>query len=299
MFLFFLLLLPSPIITCHLRVLDHENPDDYCHRHLPPGSLCLLRPEWVHPTQSFIGHVEASCTRSLIERQSSADLKQYLMNNVVPLIIGPTTLPTTTFPTSTFFQSTPGYYIVDHHHLAYALYMAHLDFKRPQVHRLLYACVQFNYVNLSASHFWQQMNNQHLVFLENERGQSISIKDLPQNVKMLTDNPYRTFASWLRQSHGYLKTDDSSVYFLECQWADYLRVRYPLETYLMLPEQQMIHDFIYRAAPQLQIQALQSILQSAVAYAVSNRSVHMPGYNDQQTKYVPKPIKLDSYGCPL
>jgi len=234
-----------------------------------------------------------------METLDSPDLRSFLMENAVPTVIGPG-------------PDGANFYITDHHHFATALFQAFLSFKRPTVHRLLYACIQADYSQLDVDHFWIKMEEEKLVFLEDEKGNNISVQQLPDDLKLMADNPYRTLASWLRSSHAFIKCgmkktnklpqckDKVAPFFIECYWADFMREKFPLNDYPIVPDPEPpIRDFIYRAALQLQTEALKSIFKEAVKYAMEPVAKNMPGYNESPNLLAPEPIQLDASGCPM
>eukprot|EP01124_Arcella_intermedia_P036076 TRINITY_DN9372_c1_g1_i1.p1 TRINITY_DN9372_c1_g1~~TRINITY_DN9372_c1_g1_i1.p1 ORF type:complete len:335 (+),score=15.29 TRINITY_DN9372_c1_g1_i1:65-1006(+) len=281
-----------------LDITDMRNycSEQYLSQTLKPGDYCLIKPERVHPTQVFVGKVEMECTKSYIQSLSSADLKALLVDNMAPTVIGPG----------------PEFYITDHHHFAVALFQAFLDFERPSLHRVLYACIQADYSALNSTLFWRKMEQQRYVFLEDEHGEKITVNQLPDNLKLMADNPYRTFASWLRKGFAYVKCgtkktaklpqckNESAPFFLECLWGDHLRARFPIDHYPSIPDvRPPLKDFIYRASLQLQTEAMMSLLEEAVAFAVSPASQGMPGFNLAQDKVPPHAVPLDRHGCPM
>ena len=295
----------SSRIVCNISKLDPDDELNYCHtryrnNNLERGDYCLLRPELVRPTQIFIGRVEMECTKLSIESKDSNDLRELIMDHQIPTIIGPDKKSNTDV----------GFYITDHHHFALALFEAFLDFKRPHIHRLLYACIQENYDNMTEKNFWRMMKDEQLVFLEDEYGNQIDIDAIPKNLKSMTDNPYRTFASWLRKSYAFIKCgtkntgglpqcmNQTAQFFIECYWADHIRKKFPFDNFKIPPDNYtVVDDFIYNVALQLQSQALQSILRDGITYAISDASRSMPGYNQDIDKLPPKMVDLDKYGC--
>jgi hypothetical protein len=300
-----LLLLPfsclSLLVECDItKELDPEDPFSYCParyaaKQLQPGDYCLLRPERVHPTQVFVGKVEMECAKAQMEYLTSHELRTLLMDNYVPTVIG---------PNGEFF-------ITDHHHFAVALFEAFLDYDRPVLHRVLYACIQTDYSNYNLTSFWRQMMNQRYVFLEDEHGNNITTADLPETLKLMADNPYRTFASWLRKSNAYIKCGGKKTkhlmqcknvtapFFIECYWADFMRKIYPLNNYPVWPD--MISpesDFIYRAALQLQVEAFLSVYEEAIKVSLTNQAANLPGFNIERDKMPPAAVKIDNHGCP-
>eukprot|EP01126_Amoeba_proteus_P009478 TRINITY_DN13591_c0_g1_i4.p1 TRINITY_DN13591_c0_g1~~TRINITY_DN13591_c0_g1_i4.p1 ORF type:complete len:171 (-),score=33.40 TRINITY_DN13591_c0_g1_i4:510-1022(-) len=139
------------------------------------------------------------CVQQELEKLDDGDLGDRLLENNVPTVVGPE----------------GNLYLIDHHHFGLALFEAFLDFKRPMIHKVLYACVQADYSNYSLPVFWRIMENRNYVLLRDERGNNISVSDLPTSLKALRDNPYRSLASWVRHSNGYVKCGSKGTTHLD------------------------------------------------------------------------------------
>jgi len=203
------------------------------------------------------------------------------------------------------------FYITDHHHFAVALFQAFLNFERPVLHRVLYACIQADYSDLNKTSFWHKMINQKFVFLEDERGNNITTADIPVTLKLMADNPFRTLASWLRKSYAFIKCGSKKTkhlsqcdkiqtpFFIECVWADFIRRKYPLTDFPAWPDViPPLDDFIYRASLQLQVDALLTVLDGAIELALSPSANFLPGYNVERDKVPPTKVIIDNHGCP-
>jgi len=300
--LIILLIAVSPVYSLcdDAVILDEMDITNYCSDRLSLGSLtvgdvCLIKPERVRPTQVFIGKVEMECTKVEMESLDSPGLKKMLVDNLVPTVIGPG----------------PDFYIVDHHHFAVALFQAFLDFKSPQIHRVLYACIQDDFSTLNKTTFWKKMIKHNYVFLEDEYGKKITYSDIPPSLKLMADNPYRTFASWMRRSFAYIKCgtkkthkmpqcqDSSAPFYIECLWANHFREKFPMDDYPSTPDVKPdLPDFIYRASLQLQTEAMLSHFNEGILYSTSSLSKNMPGYNNVQKLLPVVPIELNNRGCP-
>jgi len=279
-------------------VMDALDPHNYCSEKLlrgtlKKGSLCLSRPEYLTPTQLFVGKLEADCTRRKLETMSDVDLKADLMDNVVPVVMGPG----------------GKLYIVDHHHYALSLFLASLTFNRPLIHRTLYVCVQLDYSSKNVSDFWDTMTAQSLTYLYDEFGHPITPSDLPLNIKELHDNPYRSLASWVRKSFGYIKCgtkgtknvpicqrNDTAPFFLECIWGNFIMKKFTFRNFVEEPTiRPLLENFIFEANRQSQAAALANYLPEIVSYCISTAAANLPGYNKN---YLPaKPVAIDSNGC--
>jgi len=234
------------------------------------------------------------CAKREIEKKNSSNLRAHLVDNFVPGVIGPNS----------------EIYITDHHHFAVALFQAFLDFHRPAIHRVLYACIQADYSTMNFTSFWRQMQIQRFVFLEDERGNNITSAQLPESLKLMADNPYRTLASWLRKSNAYIKCGSKKTaklaqckgtpapFFIECYWGDFLRKQFPLSNYPAWPDViPPLEDFIYRASLQLQTEALVSVLGDAINFALTPQASFLPGFNIERDKMPPTPVVIDRFGC--
>eukprot|EP01126_Amoeba_proteus_P009476 TRINITY_DN13591_c0_g1_i11.p1 TRINITY_DN13591_c0_g1~~TRINITY_DN13591_c0_g1_i11.p1 ORF type:complete len:311 (-),score=57.02 TRINITY_DN13591_c0_g1_i11:510-1442(-) len=230
-FIFSLFIYGEAKLYCSLSKLDPEDPSVYCSEmylagKLEAGSLCLVRPERIFPTQVYVGKTEMHCVQQELEKLDDGDLGDRLLENNVPTVVGPE----------------GNLYLIDHHHFGLALFEAFLDFKRPMIHKVLYACVQVcfspnfhlhsfystkilvstpanrhqaDYSNYSLPVFWRIMENRNYVLLRDERGNNISVSDLPTSLKALRDNPYRSLASWVRHSNGYVKCGSKGTTHLD------------------------------------------------------------------------------------
>lgn len=278
--------------------MDALDPSNYCSEKLlrgtlKRGSLCLSRPEYLTPTQMFVGKLEADCTRRKMEAMSDVALKEDLMDNVVPVVIGPG----------------GKLYIVDHHHYAHSLFRASLSFNRPLIHRTLYVCVQLDYSSKNTSDFWDTMTAQSLTYLYDEFGHPITYPDLPSHIKDLHDNPYRSLASWVRKSFGYIKCgtkgtknvpicqkNDTAPFFLECLWGNFIMKKFTFRNFVEEPTiRPLLDEFIFEANQQSQAAAMAYYLPDIITYCTSSAASRMPGYNNN---YLPaKPVNIDSNGC--
>lgn len=73
-------------------------------------------------------------------------------------------------------------YIVDHHHFASGLFNAFLDFKRPTLHDVLYVCVQDDFSNMTKTSFWNTMQKNNYVYLQDPLGKNITVDELPDSM---------------------------------------------------------------------------------------------------------------------
>jgi len=282
--------------------LDRNDPRAYCseralRNELIVGQLCLLLTEQAKPTQMSVGKVAVNCAVRAIESKSDQELRKYLQRQIVPTILG---------PNNEFF-------ITDRHHLSSALFTAALDFKHPMKHRVLYACINDDFRNLTKpGEFWATMQATGNVYLKNEYGQPVQPEQIPAGLKQLHDDPFRTLSKWVRNSYGYIKCGKQGTenlpqcqrsktpFFLELIWANFLRNELPPLQDASGPPfiHPLLPNYIYEANFQSQLGTLVKYLKQALQLATdAEQAGHLPGFNESPDKLVPSIVKIDSHGC--
>lgn len=196
-----------------------------CSTGLGAGTLCSLALDKIRPTQYSVGAHVAACKANKIKKwdgqKGIKSLKNRLLmaNHHVPAVMGP----------GRSGKEGPGFYITDHHHLSYAMHLAHdKDYTKTDK---MYVCVLENRANEAENSFWSFMTNNRFVWLDDDHAKAIDVGDLPHNLQGLVDYPFRSWSRWVRDSCGYLKAGKDCVppsypavnaYFMEFKWADYL-----------------------------------------------------------------------------
>jgi hypothetical protein len=160
---------------------------------LLPTPILSLR-----PTQMTLGMKEVDVKRVAWKLKTASDLTKFLAAHMVPVITG--------------LKSEP--YLIDHHHLARALYDEGL--------KSVFVTVVADLSRLPADHFWNMMAFNGWVHPYDSKGRRRPYSELPKSVKSMEDDPYRSLAGELRAVGGYAK--DTSP-FSEFLWADFLRPR--------------------------------------------------------------------------
>ena len=160
---------------------------------LHPTPILSLR-----PTQMTLGMVEVHRKRAAWNKKTSEDLAKFLAAHMVPVVIG--------------LEDEP--YLIDHHHLARALYEEGV--------RSVFVTVVADLSRLPVEHFWTVMAFHSWVHPYDSKGRRRPYSELPKTVKTMEDDPYRSLAGELRNLGGFAK--DSSP-FSEFLWADFLRPR--------------------------------------------------------------------------
>jgi hypothetical protein len=150
----------------------------------------------LHPGQPRIGVIQAFLKSRRLMALSKHRLHRYLINHPIRVALGPG----------------GKVYIVDHHHLAYALYLMKI--------KKVYFEVIADWRAHSKSEFENLMEENHYVLLEDIDGGSIEFKDLPKRVPHMGDDPYRSLAGLSRRSGAFAKNFDPLVEFI---WAKFFR----------------------------------------------------------------------------
>lgn len=111
------------------------------------------------------------------------------------------------------------WHIVDHHHHARACWELGVE--------ELPVEVKADLSHLSETEFWKAMHESRWVHLHDQFGLGPHAPALlPEDIRGLADDPYRSLAWALRHAGAYEKTDAA---FSEFQWADFLRKEIVLE----------------------------------------------------------------------
>ncbi len=156
----------------------------------------------LRPTQITLGMVEVHQKRDAWRQKSAQDLTRFLESHMVPTIVG----------------LGGAHYLIDHHHLARALYEAGVE--------SVFVTVVADLSRLTADHFWNMMDFHGWTHPYDGRGRRRPFSDLPRTVKSMEDDPYRSLAGELRTIGGFAK---DSTPFSEFLWADFLRPRIKLK----------------------------------------------------------------------
>jgi hypothetical protein len=152
----------------------------------------------LRPTQITVGMREVDEKRAEWRAHAKDKQAAFLGKHLIPVVLGP--------------QGHP--YLIDHHHLARALYDEGV--------RDVAITVVCDLSRLGKSAFWVYLDNRAWTHLYDQHGKRRGHKQLPKHVKDLIDDPYRSLAGALRRAGGYAK---DTMPFSEFLWADFLRRR--------------------------------------------------------------------------
>jgi len=192
---------------------------------LKPVAITDLR-----PTQITVGMREVSEKRKRWREMKTKKGEKFLGNHMIPVILGPK----------------DRHYVIDHHHLALALY-------KEGVKDVLVS-VTSNLSMLEADAFWFVLDSRNWMHPFNDEGRRCSYTDIPKSVNKLKDDPFRSLAGELRRVGGFAK--DTTV-FSEFLWADFLRRR--------IKRKLVENDF-------------DLALEAALKLAKSQDAVYLPGW---------------------
>lgn len=155
----------------------------------------------LRPTQMALGMREVEHRVKKMREMQPRELEAYLRHEDqrVPVVIGPG----------------GERYIVDHHHHARAAWEVGIE-KLPIE-------VRADLSDLSSAAFWARMRDSGWLYPYDQLGHGPHDPALlPENVKGMADDPYRSLAWKVRREGGYDKT---SVPYAEFRWANFFRER--------------------------------------------------------------------------
>jgi hypothetical protein len=162
-----------------------------------------LSVEQLRPLQATVGMLEVEAKRKHLLAMNQKDLKAFLKGAPIPTVIG----------------EEERHYIIDHHHLARALWDGGIT--------KVFATVVEDLSRLPESEFWDTVIERRWVHPYDEHGILRAMSAIPDDVSGLTDDPYRSLAAFVRDAGGYVKTPEP---FAEFQWAAFYRTRIPMWT---------------------------------------------------------------------
>ncbi len=150
----------------------------------------------LYPTQITVGMREVREKRR--HWREAGHKARFLGSHLIPVIRGPRSR----------------FYVIDHHHLARALYEEGV--------RQIAVTVVADLGKLDKDEFWTYLDNRGWMHPFDDRGRRRPHRDLPRRVSELVDDPFRSLAGELRRAGGFAK---DTTPFSEFLWADFLRRR--------------------------------------------------------------------------
>ena len=152
----------------------------------------------LHPTQITVGMREVAAKRRRWRARQGEKAAGFLGEHMVPVVLGPQNQ----------------HYVIDRHHLARAL----LD---EGVKHVLATTVS-DLSRLDRDAFWVVLDNRGWLHPFDDKGRRCGYDHIPEAIKDLVDDPFRSLAGELRSAGGFAK---DSTPFSEFLWADFLRRR--------------------------------------------------------------------------
>ncbi|ACA18610.1 Putative ParB-like nuclease [Methylobacterium sp. 4-46] len=165
---------------------------------LPEPLLKQVRVKDLRPTQITVGFREVEAKREHWRGQDPDERAKFLGSHMIPTLIGPKA----------------HHYILDHHHLARALFLE-------QVETVMVTEVA-DLHHLDKADFWTVCDHKAWVHPYDAEGVRVGFKAIPKSLADLEDDPYRSLAGALRRKGGFAK---ETTPFSEFLWADFLRRR--------------------------------------------------------------------------
>ncbi len=152
----------------------------------------------LRPTQMTVGMREVSEKRQAWRQHDATKRLEFLRAHMIPTILGPGR----------------EHFVIDHHHLARALY--------DEGQKEVFVTVIIDLSKLDEGAFWTVLDFRAWAHPYDARGRRREFADLPKSIKGLKDDPFRSLAGELRRVGGYAK---DTTPFSEFLWADFLRRR--------------------------------------------------------------------------
>ncbi|MEP9377896.1 ParB-like protein [Aquabacter sp. CN5-332] len=152
----------------------------------------------LHPTQLTLGLVEVAKRAKRMSALGKRELDALVEDKPVPCVIGPK----------------GRLYMIDHHHLCRALLLC----GRNTVFQDVSATKDWSHMELHE--FWPAMDKAGMCWPIDADGNRRPYARIPDHVRALTDNPWRTLARGVR---GKAFRDDDDTPFKEFMWGEYFR----------------------------------------------------------------------------
>lgn len=186
----------------------------------------------LRPTQFTYGAAEVATRLEKIEDMGKGELRRYLKRKIGAVVIGPG----------------EEFWLVDGHHLAKVIDKAGYE--------EILVKVLHDWSKLSKREFYDRMAKHKLMWLYDERDRGpLSPEALPKTMRGMKNDPYRSFAYFVRKSGGYKATETPYAEFI---WARYFREHLPLEKVRRLSE---------------------SSIRKGIRLAKLPEARHLPGYS--------------------
>jgi hypothetical protein len=152
----------------------------------------------LRPTQITVGMREVAEKRKQWREQKGRKGGEFLGHHMIPVVLGPNRRN----------------YVIDHHHLARALYDEGV--------KSVLVTVISDLSKLDRDAFMVVLDNSGWMHPFDEEGRRRDYAMIPKSIKDLEDDPFRSLAGELRRAGGFAK---DTTPFSEFLWPDFLRRR--------------------------------------------------------------------------
>jgi hypothetical protein len=152
----------------------------------------------LRPTQMTVGMLQVKHKRLRVRalEKRPAELVDFILEHPIRVVLGPKEKA----------------YVIDHHHLALALMKERLETAPMDVEE--------DFSSLATAAFWKKMQSLDFVHPYDADGNKKTLACIPKTLELLTDDPYRSLAGFVREAGGFMKVTEPYAEFL---WADYYR----------------------------------------------------------------------------
>lgn len=166
---------------------------------LPAGAAYALDARQLHPTQFSHGWREVIYKAAKINAMTPAEVKAYLIDKDVPVVIGPDGVP----------------YMTDGHHTLRSL------IESASADKTAYGHILANWSALPPQEFWARMQANNYTYLQDAAGLPQPPSALPESLLVMQRDPWRGLAWGVMKAGGFLER--KGIFFQEFRWADFFR----------------------------------------------------------------------------
>ena len=154
----------------------------------------------LRPTQITVGMLQVRHKRLRLRalEKRPAELLDFILEHPIRVVLGPKDKA----------------YVIDHHHLALALMKERFETAPMDV--------EDDFSSLTVAAFWKKMQIYHFVHPYDADGHQKTLASIPKSLELLTNDPYRSLAGFVREAGDFIKVQ---VPYAEFLWADYYRSR--------------------------------------------------------------------------
>lgn len=242
------------------HICDSEFP--WCPSDARAEDFYKLKVKDLFPTQFAVGKAEIEVRAGHMRkklRKDPAKLHDYLRVRPIPIVVRGNK-----------------FYLVDHHHLLRALYEVENEERGKNI--CVYVKVLSNASSLEDVYFWKTMHERNMVYLFDQAGGGPQQpKMLPNHIKDLAFDPYRSLAWIVREKHGYIK---NNAPFSEFKWANFFRTRILLDNDI-LAGRHTFDDFAFEVDEHGKLELTDDgleVIDEALYLATSDEARGLPGF---------------------